>query len=503
MHRKKMFGIKGILLILLVIGLLFVVGFKRVNTTNPQMVYRVYLDGERIGLLQNAQDLYNLIDKEQEEIKAKFNVQRVYPPSGLEVTEYITYENDFKSANEIYDIIAKKSTFTIPGYIVTIKSADDKGVTINVLNDEDVEPALMDAASAFINPKRLEKYLNDNQDEITDTGVTIESVYFEEDINIKESFLPIDADIITNRSDLTKYLLFGTLKKHDVYTVKSGDTVENIAFNNKLSNEELLIANPNLSSVNTLLSSGQKLNIGLINPLFTVIEESEVVEDVKVNFKTIYEEDSSRYASQTYVKTEGIAGTNRLTEKVQYKNGEVVTLYVSNTEEISAPVNKVVVKGTKTSQVYYYNYYPPAASETDWGWPTTSPYVITSHYGYRWGRLHGGIDISGTGSGSPIYAAADGTVINANKNCPNAGYYGSKCGGEYGNFVYIRTTTGLTTMYAHMRNDVRVSIGQSVKKGQLIGTMGSSGSSTGTHLHFEVRDENNNRVDPCKVAFRC
>lgn len=502
MHHKNLFGIKGILLILLVIGLIFIVGFKRVNTTNPHLVYRVYLDGERIGLLQNVEELYNIIDREQEAIKARFGVNRVYPPSGLEVTEYITYDDEYKTANEIYKIIEDKSTFTVLGYVLTIKS-ENKITTINVLNQEDIEPALMDAAKAFIDPQKLDNYLNDNQEEVTDTGKTIESVYFEEEIKVKESYLPVDTDIITNRSDLTKYLLFGTLNKQDTYTVKSGDTIETIAFNNKLSNEELLIANPNLSSVNTLLSSGQKLNIGLINPLFTVIEESEVVENVKVNFKTVYEEDSSRYASQTYVKTQGIAGTNRLTEKVQYKNGEVITLYVSNTEEIAAPVNKVVVKGTKTSQVYYYNYYPPAASETDWGWPTTSPYVITSHYGYRWGRLHGGIDVSGTGFGSPIYAAADGTVINMNKGCPNVGYYGNKCGGEYGNFVYIRTTTGLTTMYAHMRNDVRVTTGQTVKKGQLIGTMGSSGSSTGTHLHFEVRDENNNRVDPCKVAFKC
>ena len=502
MHHKKRIGIKGILLILVVVGLLFAVGFTNKSSNPPQLAYRVYLDGERIGLLKNEEELYNLIDREQEEIKSKFGVDRVYPPSGLEVTEYITYEDDFKTAEEVYRIIENKGAFTVLGYVMSIKS-EDKTTTINVLNQDDVEPALMDATAAFVDSKKLDSYLNDIQEEVTDTGKTIESVYFEEDITIKEKYLPVDSDIITNQNDLTKYLLFGTLNKQDQYIVKSGDTIETIAFNNKLSNEELLIANPNLSSVNTLLSSGQKLNIGLINPLITVVEESEVVEDVKVNFKTVYEEDSSRYASQTYVKTEGIVGTNRLTEKIQYKNGEVVTLYVSNTEEISSPVNKVIVKGTKVSSSYYENYYPPAASDTDWGWPTTTPYKITSHYGYRWGRLHGGLDISGPGFGSPIYAAADGTVINANKTCANVGYYGNKCGGEYGNFVYVRTTTGLTTMYAHMRNDVRVSIGQSVKKGQLIGTMGSSGSSTGTHLHFEIRDEKGNRVDPCKVAFKC
>ena len=503
MHHKKGIGFKGILLIILVIGLLFVVGFKRVNTNDPRTVYRVYLDGERIGLLENDQELYNLIDKEQEEIKSRFGVDRVYPPSGLEVTEYITYENDFKTADEIYRLIEQKSTFTVLGYTVTIKAEDKAPITINVLNEEDVEPALMDAVSAFVDSKSLESYLSDSQEKVTDTGKTIESVYFDEDIKIKESYLPVDSDIITNRNDLTKYLLFGTLKKQDSYTVKSGDTVETIAFNNKLSNEELLIANPNLSSVNTLLSSGQKLNIGLINPLFTVVEESEVIEDVKVNYRTVYEEDSNRYPSQTYVKTEGISGITRMTEKVQYKNGVVMTLYVSNTQEISAPVNKVVVKGTKVNSSSYYNYYPPAASDTDWGWPTTTPYKITSHYGYRWGRLHGGIDISGTGFGSPIYAAADGVVTNINKSCANVGYYGNQCGGEYGNYVYIRTTTGLATRYAHLRNDIRVTVGQTVKKGQLIGTMGSSGSSTGTHLHFEVRDENGNRLDPCKVAFKC
>jgi len=87
--------------------------------------------------------------------------------------------------------------------------------------------------------------------------------------------------------------------------------------------------------------------------------------------------------------------------------------------------------------------------------------------------------------------------------CSNAGWYGSMCGGSYGNHVVIQSTTGLTIMYGHLRNNVIVSVGQSVSKGQPIGYMGSSGSSTGTHLHFEIRDASGTRINPCKAAFQC
>lgn len=500
---NKRVKIGGILLIVLTILVLGIIGFVRIDLSNPKLIYQVYLDGERIGLIQNVDDLYDLIDKEQEDIKSRFDVDRVYPPSGLEVTKYITYSNDLKSAEDIYSDIEKKSNFTILGYTITITDEEGGVKAVNVLNESDVEPALMDAVGAFINPEQLSNYLEDTQIEVSETGKTIESVYFTDKITIKENYLPVNTDIITNKSDLTKYLLFGTTEKQDEYTVKLGDTVETVAFNNRLSNEELLIANPDLSSVNALLSAGQKLNIGLINPMFTVVEESEVIEDISVKYKTVYEEDNTRYASASYTKTEGVDGVNRITEKVQYKNGEVVTLYVSNTEEINPPINKVVVKGTKVAQNYNYNYYPPAASDTDWGWPTTSPYVITSYYGYRWGRLHGGIDISGSGFGSPIYSATSGVVTSVYRSCANVGYYGSPCGGQFGNYVYVRSDTGLLIAYAHMKNEIKVNVGDEVKKGQLIGYMGSSGSSTGTHLHFEIRDENGTKLNPCKVAFRC
>ena len=503
MKRIKI-SIPSVLIILVICSLLFAVGFGRYQSNSAKEVYKVYLNGEDIGLIKDDKELYNLIDKKQNRIKEDFNVSRVYPPSGLNISKYITYDEDLSTAQEIYDIIEDKGTFTILGYTISIKADDGSVKTINILNKDDVEPALMDAVKAFIEPKKLNDYLSDNQEEIIDTGKTIENVYFDEKITVKENYLPIDSNIIRNKADLTKYLLFGTLEKQDEYTVKLGDTVENVAFNNKLSNEELLIANPSLSSINSLLSAGQKLNIGLISPQFTIIEESIVVADVEKAFDTVYEEDSSRYSSQSYTKQQGVNGVNRITQKIQYKNGEITNLEVSGTPEIiTAPINKVVVKGTKKAPTYNPTYTSPAASSTDWGWPTISPYVITSHYGWRWGRLHGGIDISGCGFGSPIYSATDGIVTEVVSSCPSNGYYGSRCGSGFGNSVTIKTTTGLTVIYAHIKNSIAVSVGQNVKKGQHLGYLGNSGSSTGPHLHFEIRDENGNKLNPCKAAFVC
>lgn len=508
MPRRRL-RIGGILTTILVIALLIIVGFTRVKLSAPIEVYKVYINGKSIGMIKDADELYSLIDNKQNDIKTTYKVDKVYPPSGLEVTKYLTYDDNLYTADDIYKLIEFNNPFTIQGYTLTIKPEEGETKQINVLHEEDIEPALMDAVGAFITPEKLKSYINDTQIEVTETGKTIESVYFEEKMTVKETYLPVNSDIITNKSDLTKYLLFGTLKKQAEYTVKNGDTVETIAFNNKLSPEELLIANPNLSSVNSLLSNGQILNIGLINPMFTVIEESEVIEDIEdATIKTIYEEDNTRYASQTYVKQEGKKGINRVTEKKQYKNGVVMAVVFTNTEELVAPVNKIIVKGTKPAQNYSYNNYPPAASSTDWGWPTPSPYTITSYYGYRWGRLHGGIDIStGYRIGTAIYSATDGEVISINNTCANIGYYGNNCGGQFGNSVRIKADTGsdavLEVYYAHMMKNIKVKPGQKVTKGQLLGYMGASGSSTGTHLHFEIRDANGNKLNPCKVAFKC
>lgn len=104
-------------------------------------------------------------------------------------------------------------------------------------------------------------------------------------------------------------------------------------------------------------------------------------------------------------------------------------------------------------------------------WPLRGP--VTSEYGSRWGRMHSGIDISG-GTGTPIRAAKAGVVI----------FAGQQSG--YGNVVVIDHGGGFTTLYAH-QSRLATSDGQSVSQGQVIGYVGSTGRSTGPHLHFETR----------------
>jgi murein DD-endopeptidase MepM/ murein hydrolase activator NlpD len=114
---------------------------------------------------------------------------------------------------------------------------------------------------------------------------------------------------------------------------------------------------------------------------------------------------------------------------------------------------------------------PPPVSGGQCRWPVAGR--VTSEYGYRWGRLHAGIDIAAP-SGTPIGAAIAGTVI-----------YSSWQSG-YGNVVIISHGGGLSTLYGH-QSRLGVSLGQVVGQGQIIGYVGSTGHSTGPHVHFETR----------------
>lgn len=142
-------------------------------------------------------------------------------------------------------------------------------------------------------------------------------------------------------------------------------------------------------------------------------------------------------------------------------------------EKIQAEASKnQSSSGGGTSNVVY--------SGGQFTWPCPGYYYISSNYGYRWGRLHKGVDIAGSNIyGKAIVAAADGVVS----------FSGYDSGG-YGNYVMInhgnKDGNNYMTLYGHM-SSIAASSGQYVSAGQTIGYVGSTGYSTGPHLHFEIR----------------
>jgi len=218
--------------------------FENKTTYDPQEVYRVYLDGESIGLIYSKQELEEHINKEEEAIKKQYNVDKVYIPNNLDIVKEITYNEKIESVPVIYDKMKDKTAFTIKGYKITIKGVEEfteegtvmtDDVVVYVLDKQVFVDSITDTIGAFVEEEDYEKFINKKQPEIKDTGEIIEDVYLQNDILIKEDNISIKEQIFLNSDDLSKYLLFGTLEEQQKYTVKAGDTIESVSF---LENDE-------------------------------------------------------------------------------------------------------------------------------------------------------------------------------------------------------------------------------------------------------------------------
>ena len=118
---KKKTIIYTILALILSAGVFF---FENEKKYDPQEVYRVYLDGDSIGLIYSKDDFEEHINKEEEAIKEQYNVEKVYIPNNLDIVKEITYNEKVESVTAIYEKIKDKTSFTIKGYKITIKGVD-------------------------------------------------------------------------------------------------------------------------------------------------------------------------------------------------------------------------------------------------------------------------------------------------------------------------------------------------------------------------------------------
>lgn len=450
--------------------------------------YQVYLGGQKIGLIYSKDELYNLIDKEQEGIKKKYNVDKVYPPEGLDVEKVLTYKTNLKTAEQIYNEINDIDPFTIEGYEVTVKK-DDKKNKFYILHKEDLDTAVRNTVLSFIKEEEYDNYLNGVEKGNDEEGRSITDIYFESDISIKKTYISTEEKIITDEDTLKMYFLFGTTNLTGTYKVKASDTIESIAYNNKLGVEDFLVANPDIKGENALLAVGQEVTVAAIEPVSNIIVESFETEMQKVEYDTEIQYDNKLSVEETYVKQEGSNGLSKVVYATKESNGVILDSQMVSEDVITEPTKKIVVAGAKG--VYY------VGNSTYWVWPTSKPYRISSCYSYRnhpirgQYHFHAALDITGTKSKN-IYAIQSGTVISAfNDN----GYHQGA-----GNNVKIEHANNYVSQYMHLAKSL-VKVGDHVEKGQLIGIMGRTGSATGVHLDFRVF-KNGNNINPFSIYYK-
>ena len=428
--------------------------------------------------------LYNISDLELQEMKDYVSknaiyshVEEVYTPNGIEIQKVYTYEEDILPVAEIYKKIMSKKSSTVAGYKFVIKSNNEEidDIIVYTLDTEVFSKAIEDLITIFIDEVVYVNYKNDSQPEIVTTGSRIDKIYIDENITYKATNISVEEKIYTNSKDLSAYLLYGDTYTEKVVTVQPGDSIESITMNNQISVQEFLIFNEQYTSRDNLLVPNTEVVISNVDPKIQVVAEYYEVVDIETNFNIEEHYDSNLTQGSMLVTQEGKKGLERVSQNVKSINGEIKYVDPAGKEIIKSSVPQVISIGTKII--------PNVGSTASWGWPTEQGYTFSSYYGYRLsvfgeGNFHSGLDIAGTGYGSNVYAANNGTI----EILKDLGNY------SYGKYIMINHNNGYYTLYAHMSGFAPgLTVGSTVSRGQPIGYIGSSGWATGPHLHYEIR----------------
>lgn len=432
--------------------------------------------------------------------KIYLHTNDIYTPLGVSIQKINTYSANLNNVEEVYKYIVSKKSCTVEGYQFRIKKSaaqrlslyapvgtvmlDDYNKIASV-NSEDVivyvtdpkvfEEAVEQLEYVFVDAELLDAYKADKQAEIETTGSKILDVYVEEEITIKETNISVSENIYNNADELSSYLLYGENEERKKIKVSANDTISTVAVEHGISIEEFFLSNPEFTSINNIFYENQEVVIAKIDPKINIAVEQYVVEDMVVDYDVVEEYDNTMTQGMEFVKQKGENGVERVGQNIRRVNGSITYVQPVSNKTIKSPKNKIIAIGTKII--------PNVGSLSNWGWPTNKGYRISSYWGWRTSPIYGGrewhsgIDIAGTGKGSPVYATNNGTIILRE-------YVYS-----YGNYIIINHNNGYYSLYAHMNGFAKgLKVGSTVSRGQVIGYVGSTGLSTGPHLHFEIRN---------------
>lgn len=416
-----------------------------VAVANPQVA--VYINGQYLGTVAHYEEVENEILNIEQKISSvigsEYNLD-VQPEYRLVYTNSDLTTVSMSTVNNV-----------LSGYV-------DEIAPIAVLYVDD-QPLFaletLEQANAM-----LEKVLVLSVgEELADYASFVENIY------IKEEYSSV-AYLVTE--DYAIEYLTATKTGEAIHKVQANQTLSSIALMYDMSTSEVEALNPDIEP--TKMQIGQELVIEKAKPEFSVEITQEETYDVQIAYQTQTTYDDTMTTNQKKTVTAGVYGINEVVANVTYIDGVEVEREIISETTMSEPSDAVVAIGTKPT-VVTGTYKMPTYGAT-----------LSSPYGYRSSGFHTGIDLAAS-YGTSIYASDGGTVIYSGWN------------GGYGYCIIIDHGNNMTTLYGHC-SSLLVSVGTKVNQGDKIALMGSTGNSTGNHLHFEIR-VNDQHVNPYNYLY--
>ena len=429
-------------------------------------IYHVYVADAYIGAVANEASIQQLVEQKEQEATMQYKDLTIDAGSNITIIPEQVFKVDAKEQETLTKL---QEAISVQAQAYSLQIGDT--VIASLKDQKDFEAVIDGLKLQYVSQQQLDELemraTSTSLPELQAGQTRLVDVSLSADVTGQE--ISVEPSEIVSVQEAIQLLQTGTLETES-YAVQAGDVLGSIAKKHDLTIAQLLELNPSLT-VDSILQIGNQLNVTVEKPYVSVKAIYEKKAAQEIEFDKIVEEDETKLKGERIVKQEGANGKKEVSYLITEENGVRTELVPTAEEIIVEPQDYVVVIGTKVI---------PSVGTGTFAWPANGGY-ISSQMGHRWGRYHYGIDIARP-SNYTIKASDNGVVKTAGKHS------------TYGNYVVIDHNNGYESLYAHL-SKIDVTVGQVVEQGSAIGVMGSTGRSTGTHLHFEIH-KNGAEVNP-------